>query len=63
MARERPIFKLTVEKILKNTGTINHPFYAMSEKIRRIRIFGLLIYKFSGTSIFPDSYKGKSEIE
>ena len=64
MARkERPITEHTLDKILKNTGTPEKPFYAMASKIRRFRIFGVLVFKFGGTNEFPDLYTGKPEIE
>ena len=54
MAKERPITEGTRDKILKNTGSADRPFYAMVGQIRRFRIFGILVWKNTNTSNFPE---------
>jgi hypothetical protein len=54
MSKERSIVSNDLEKILKDTGTSGRPFYALVGKIRRLRIFGLLVYKGNFHSNLPD---------
>lgn len=53
----KAIVKGTRDKILENTGTKDRPFYAMKQQIRRIRIFGVLIWENTNTSNFPEPLK------
>lgn len=53
--KERPILEVKVEKTLKNTGTEGRPFFAKIGEILRFRMFGLLVYKHSTESNFPDT--------
>lgn len=52
--KERPIFSIVTEKVLKNTGTSGKPFYAKVAEHTRTRIFGILIKKVSVVGEFPD---------
>jgi hypothetical protein len=54
MNKERPIIDNDLEKVLKDTGTSGRPFYALVKRIRRLRIFGLLVYKGNFHSNLPD---------
>jgi hypothetical protein len=44
-----------VDEILrKNTGTIDRPFWARLGLIRRIRILGVLVFRYKSTGEFPE---------
>jgi hypothetical protein len=57
MGKERPILKVTDQKIRKNTGTVERPFWTSTDNTRWVRLFGLLIFKHISTGDFPDSKK------
>jgi hypothetical protein len=60
MTKERPILDVDDEKVLKNTGTEQRPFWAKIGQNRRIRLFGILIFRHTSTGDFPDQdNKGK----
>jgi hypothetical protein len=52
--KERPILGVTVEKILHDTGTNGRSFFAKVSEIKRVRLFGVLLFKISITGNFPD---------
>ena len=53
-SKERPVLEATVDKTLKNTGSEDRPFFAKVGSILRLRLLGLLIFKYTGTSTFPE---------
>jgi hypothetical protein len=54
MAKERPLLDVKDEKVLKNTGTEQRPFWAKVGEYRWIRLMGLLIFRHSSIGNFPD---------
>jgi hypothetical protein len=52
--KDRPILSVTVEKTLKDTGTSGRPFYSKIGETKKIRVFGVLVYKLSITGNFPE---------
>ena len=54
MAKERPVLGITDEKLLKNTGSDQRPFWSRVGTTRRVRFLGLLIFKHVSTGNFPD---------
>lgn len=57
--KERPIYSVVIEKVLKDTGSPGKPFYAKTTEHTRIRLFGLLIKKVSIIGNFPDPEEKK----
>jgi hypothetical protein len=56
---EFPILSIIDDKTLKNTGTDARPFWAKIGITRRIRFFGLLIFKHTSTGDFPEAIDKK----
>lgn len=54
MAKERPIYKVLIEKVLKDTGKPNNPFWSKIAEHKRVWLFGILIKKVSTVGDFPD---------
>lgn len=52
--KERPIIDNNLEKTLKDTGTSGRPFYALVGRKRRVRLFGILLYRGGFKSNLPD---------
>jgi len=52
--KERPIYEVEIEKVLKDTGAPNKPFYAKVAEYKRYRLFGILLKKVSVKGDFPD---------
>lgn len=57
--KESPIKEVTIEKILQDTGAVGRPFYSKVSEIKRVRFFGILIYKESITGNFPETENKK----
>ena len=52
--KERPILSVTVGKKLQDTGTNGRSFFAKVSEIKRVYLFGILVFKISITGNFPD---------
>ena len=57
MAKDFPVIGVVVDKTLKDTGQPGRPFYSKISEIKRVRLFGLLIYKHSALGNFPEPDK------
>ena len=49
-----PIVGVVIEKILQDTGSSGRPFYSKVSEIKKVRLFGVLIYRISTTGNFPE---------
>jgi hypothetical protein len=51
--KEHPFTEWDSEKILENTGSKEKPFFALVNNIKRLRIFGVLVFRANLKSTFP----------
>ena len=51
---EFPILKVTDDKVMKNTGSEQRPFWTKALTTRRIRFFGILVFRHISGGNFPD---------
>jgi hypothetical protein len=54
MAKQFPIVGVVIEKILQDTGQPGRPFFSKVSEIKRVRLFGVLVYKISTLGNFPE---------